>query len=386
MGDFNFATAGVIADPYPMFEAARALSPLKMHYSGAGEVWTVLSHQHVHEVLRDHERFSSAGFGDFGSDLFRLVLINDDPPRHTRLRRAVNQSFSRRAITAIRPSVDASVEELLDGFGEDAGDFMTLVARPLPILTILSLLGISSEEVPRFKRWVDNLLRLRGRDLQHREEGIFEMVTYLHELIDSRRTDPLDDLIGPLLGKDPTLDAFTEAEILGYLVLLLVAGTESTTYLVGNAVNLLAENADLRDQFIDHPELLDPFIDETLRFESPVQLLPRRAMVDVELGGKTIPAGAVVFVQYGSANRDPDVFVEPGRFRLDRGAGKHVAFGAGIHFCLGSPLAKCEAQSVITAILRRSQRIERTGPPVRQSSAAGFFGFDSLPLRLVSPG
>jgi cytochrome P450 len=386
MVGFDFATAEVIADPYPMFEAARSSSPLKMHYSGVGEMWTVLSYQHVHEVLRDHERFSSAGFGDFGSDLFRLILINDDPPRHTRLRRAVNQMFSRRAIAALRPSVDGTVEALLDGFGSDAGDFMTSVARPLPVRTILSMLGIALGELPRFELWVDNLMRLRSRDLRHRAEGISDMVTYLQTLIETRCVDPLDDVIRPLLLDDPATGGFTEAEVLGYLILMLVAGTESTTYLVGNAVNLLAEKTELWDLLVDQPDLLDPFIDETLRFESPVQLLPRRALVDVELGGKTIPAGALVFVQYGSANRDPNVFAEPSRFRIDRGVGKHVAFGAGIHFCLGSPLAKSEAQSVIKALLRRSQRPRRAGLPVRQTRAAGFFGFDSLPLRFTDLG
>lgn len=191
MADFDFSAAEVVADPYPMFEATRHLSPLRLAHPGPGEVWSVLTFDHVNQVLRDHDRFSSAGFGDFGSELFRLVLINDDPPRHTRLPRAVNGSFSRRSIASLSPRVEA-----------------------------------------------------------------------------------LDEVIRPLLDPDSASGGFSEAEALGYAILLLVAGTESTAYSLGNAVSMLAGNPDLWSQLRDAPELLDEFIEETLRLESPVQLLP----------------------------------------------------------------------------------------------------------------
>lgn len=383
MGSFNFAMPEVIADPYPMFEATRHLSPLRMKYSGQGEVWSVLSYRHVHEVLRDHRRFSSAGFGDFDSDLFRLVLINDDPPRHTRLRRAVNQSFSRRAMAAMQPSIEATIETLLDDIGWESGNFMSQFAQVLPLRTILSLAGIPSDDTDKFRGWLRLLMRAPGHVAESRPEGIAEMVDYLETLVSERRSRPLDDVIRPLIGSEPPEDEFTEAEVLGYLILLLVAGTESTGYLLGNALNILAESPPLWNRLRANPELLDEFIEETLRIESPVQLLPRRATEDVELGTSTIPKGAVVFVQYGSANRDPEVFDQPDRFRMDRNLGSHLAFGAGIHFCLGSPLAKSEVRLTLRALLRRCSRLEAAGPAIRQGSAAGFFGFEKLPLRFI---
>jgi cytochrome P450 len=383
MRQFKFATPEVIADPYPMFEATRHLSPVRMEYSGPEEMWAVLSFQHVHDVLRDHRRFSSAGFGDFGSDLFRLVLINDDPPRHTRLRRAVNQSFSRQAVASLQPLIEETIEKALDDMGSAPADFMTRFAQRLPLKTILSLTGIPSEDTDRFRKWLRTLMRLPAQDEGGRAAGIAELVDYLETLIASRSAPPSDDALRPLLGHDAGLQGFTEAEVLGYVILLLVAGTESTTYLVGNAVNLLAQNRHLWDRLHSEPDLVDEFVEETLRLESPVQLLPRRAMENVELAGTTIPEGALVMVQYGSANRDPTVFDQPDRFRMDRDLSNHVAFGAGIHFCLGSPLARSEARLTLRALLRRCSRIEPAGPATRQRSAAGFYGFEGLPLRLL---
>ena len=212
MGAYQLLNADSIADPYPTFEAIRAESPVRLRHRGPGEMWSVLSHEHVHDVLRDHDRFSSAGFGDFGTDLFRLVLINDDPPRHTRLRRLVNQSFSRRAVAALQPWLESTIDSALSEIGEGTTDFMQSFAKPVPLQAISAVLGIPDHDAGRIEVWLHSLLRPKSCTAEQREAYIGELVEYLGAMRSARGAWPLGDQLGSAVADNGGADGFTEAE------------------------------------------------------------------------------------------------------------------------------------------------------------------------------
>lgn len=378
----DLTSPGTTANPYPAFELMRSESPVR--HEGENEVWSALTFEHVFDVLRDHKRFSSSTFGESGTGDMPLVLINDDPPRHTRFRQLVNRSFTPRTIAELEPWLETTINELLDKIGDGPTDFVPEYAVPLPVRTIATLLGIPASDYLKFKAWTDNLLMGAGDDgMQDRMGGVMEMVGYLTETIAARKAEPLDDLITLVTQGEIDGDNLTDGEALGYAILLLVAGNETTTNLLGNMMNLLSHRADIWDQLKADPELVDQFVEEMVRYESPVQFLMRTTTEDVEMGGKTIPKGALINVHYGSANRDPEAFDRPDEFRLDRDLRNHVGFGAGVHYCLGSPLARAEARLTVRAMLKRYARIESAGDAVRQDSTPIIFGFKNLPLQLV---
>ena len=381
----ELSSADTIANPYPVYEAARGTSPVR--HPGEAELWSVLSFEHVFEVLRDHKRFSSEmtfGGEASGTGSFPLVLINDDPPRHTRFRQLVNRSFTPKTIADLEPWLDSTIAGLLDNISDEPTDFVSEFTVPLPVRTIATLLGIPAEDYRKFKFWTDSLMQADGDQSQDDRMGAgMAMAGYLNETIQARKAEPLDDLITLVTTGEADGDKLTDGEALGYAILLLVAGNETTTNLLGNMMNLLANNPDLWARLKADPELVDQFVEETVRFESPVQLLMRTTTEEVEINGKTIPKGATIQVHYGAANRDPEAFESPDEFRLDRDLRSHVGFGAGVHYCLGSPLARAEARLTVKAMIERYATIEPAGEAVRQNSTPIIFGFRSLPLRLV---
>lgn len=382
MGTLSLLSPEIVGDPYSVFRTHRPNSPVVLGHSKGSSIWSILSYSQVEAVLRDHGNFSSAGFGEFHTDLFRLVLINDDQPRHTRIRKLVAKSFSRRTVAALEPWITDTIESKLIALADKPTDFMGAFAKQLPLYTICTLLGIPDRDITRIETWLRTVLRPGEQTAEARSAQITDLVGYLNTLIATRRRMPLNDLLGMVAGGEDD-DLLSDADTLGYAMLLLIAGTESTTYLLGNAANILAQNPEIWDRLRNSPELIDEFVEETLRVESPVQLLPRRAIRDVTLGGKTIPNGALVFVHYGSANRDPQEFEQPDLFSLDRDLRTHMGFGAGIHFCLGSPLARVETQIMVTTLLSTFERIEPAGTARRQTTSAGFYGFEYLPLHMI---
>lgn len=318
--------------------------------------WMVFGHEDVQRVLSDHEYFSS----EYGS----FTLLNTDPPRHRQLRSLVTQAFTPRAVEALRPRIAEIVDGLLEPVLESGTmDLIQDFAVPLPVTVIAELLGIPIEDRARFKIWSDAIVT-NGPDGLSFSQAHAEMGAYFAGLLEERRRAPRGDLMSALLESRIDGESLGYADLLSFCVLLLVAGNETTTNLIGNAILCLDEHPEADAELRRHPDLLDSAIEEVLRYRSPVQSMFRVTKKDAELGGHMIPAGSGVQVWIGSANRDPARFPDPDRFDIRRSPNHHLAFGHGIHFCLGAPLARLEAQVGLGTLLRQlgPPAVDRRGP------------------------
>jgi cytochrome P450 len=390
------STREVIADPYPAYRQLRDRSPFNYLDVPAGTVpgvdqpsrsWALMKYADVYSVLRDHERYSHKRNPRVVKAFPPLVLIFDDPPRHTRLRRLVNKTFTLKRIEALTPWITNVANELLDEAGREEIDIVERYAIPLPVKVIARLLGIPGNDYERFKHWSDAFLSLVWMDNNKRMTSIHEMVGYFGKIAAARRAQGAEDLITALVEAELEGENLEEWEILGFCMLLLVAGNETTTNLMGNMFNLLAVRPELWLQLRNDRTLVEPIIEETLRYESPVHRISRTATTDVEISGVRIPAGDLVTVYFAAANRDPKEFPDPDEFRLDRDLCNHVAFGTGIHYCLGAPLARAEARVSLNAFLDRFSAIKPgQGTAVRQTLTPQVFGFARLPLVLAREG
>ncbi len=388
----ELSTREVISDPYPAYTQLRDRSPFNYEDLPAGSVpgiehplrsWALLRYGDVYGALRDHETFSSANNPLVGKAFPPLVLILDDPPRHTRFRRLVNKAFTLKRIEALTPWITSVAEELLDEAGTNEVDIVQRYTIPLPVKVIARLLGIPGDEYESFKRWSDAFLSLVSMDNVERMRSIQEMVEYFGKMAAARRARGAEDLITALVDAEVDGEKLEEWEILGFCILLLIAGNETTTNLLGNILNLLATMPDLWQRLRSDRSLVETVIEETLRYESPVQRLSRTATRDVEVSGVLIPKGDLITIYFGAANRDPAEFRNPDEFRLDRDLRNHVGFGMGIHYCLGAPLARAEAKISLTRFLDRFSVIRPgSAPAVRQTMTPVVFGFQQLPLVL----
>lgn len=311
-------------------------------------VWDVFGYPEVRTALSEHATFSSArAMGGAGS-VIGDSLIATDPPRHRQLRSIVDRAFTPRAVQALGPRIAQLAEELLDRFTGPELDFVAAFAIPLPVLVIAELLGVPARDRDDFKRWSDAVIT-------GDPSGMREMTAYFQHLIAQRRGAGATkaDLLGALLTAEQDGQRLNERELLGFCVLLLVAGNETTTNLLGNTVQILSEQPEARALLAAEPTRWSGAIEESLRYRSPVQCIFRATTADTTLGGQALPAGSFLRVWIGSANRDGAVFPEAARFDPCRAPNRHLAFGVGIHFCLGAPLARLEAQIALTALYRR---------------------------------
>lgn len=391
----------VKADPYPWYARLRAETPV---HRLSDDVWMAVGYEAVMATVHDPVRLSSeVGMGGlmtgrvgpnrvdsqeaFGLDLRGLrVLIAADPPDHTRLRRLLSRAFTPRSISSLEPRLrqlcESMVDQLLEA-GTD-GDLVSHVAYPFPVTVIAELLGIPAARRQDFKRWSDALVGILSGawDMTSEQESILEMFGYLGEVVAERQTRPSDDLIGRLVAAshdDNDDEPLTAMEITMFVILLLVAGNETTTNLVGNGYAALLGHPDVARRLRADSSLVPAVIEETLRYDGPIQALFRGAAFDVCLAGVDIPAGATVMVAFAAANRDPARFAEPDHFDPGRDARDHVGFGHGIHYCLGASLARLEARIVAETLLARTRSLEPTGEATRVDSLI-LRGFTHIPV------
>jgi cytochrome P450 len=370
-------------NPYPVYERIRAISPvLKEPTTG---VWMVFDYETVKRILTDPETFSSR-FGPSGWMIFQ------DPPRHTKLRALVAKAFTPKSVANLEPRIRELVHELLEpalarGEMDLAADF----AVPLPMTVIAELLGIPTSDRGQFKVWVDTMVAMSHAVLGTPEGGQInrafldatkEMGVYLDRMLDARRRDPSEDLLTRLLAAEVDGEHLRDEEILGFFQGLLLAGSETTTNLINNAILCFIEHPGELARLRRQMELLPSAIEEVLRFRSPLQWFYRITTRGIELHGQQIPEHTLVFTVVGSANRDPGVFPDPNRFDIGRTPNPHIAFGHGGHFCLGAPLARLEARIALNELLFRTDNIRRASDePWQPRKGQHVHGPTSLPIR-----
>jgi pimeloyl-[acyl-carrier protein] synthase len=376
------------ANPYPFYHRLRAAEPV--HRTPMG-LWVLTRYDDVVSVLKD-PRFGREGFDQILANVYgagaRSMLFRD-PPDHTRLRGLVSQAFTPHVIERMRSHIENIVDRLLDRVQHaNAMDVIAELAYPLPVTVICEMLGVPTEAHSGIRQWSADLARsLDAIGMPTNEEVVMRgraaqqaMLDYFRELILERRQTPRDDLLSLLIAAEAQGDRLTEGELLITCNLLFVAGHETTVNLIGNGVLALLNHPRELAKLRADPALLPVAVEELLRYDSPVQRTGRMTNTDVELGGRKIEKGSLVVTAIGAANRDPAHFPDPDRLDVTRRDNRHVAFGLGIHFCLGAPLARLEGQIAIGTLLRRMPglRLATSTPEWRESSTLR--GLKRLPV------
>jgi cytochrome P450 len=394
---------GGLENPFAIYALLRTVRPVMRMPVGGWDgpgVWFLTRHADVESVLRD-PRFSVdrlrapfirdnlerlPAFIQQGVQSMRSMLVMD-PPDHTRVRKLVNKAFTPRRIAALRERVVAIVDELLAPVRERM-DVIDALAAPLPAIVIAELLGVPPEDHRRFKAWAAEIVASLGQPNFAARSGsapaIQHLFGYLGEIIAARRAEPRDDLISAMVLAQEEDDALSDAELLATSNLLLIAGHETTTNLIGNGLLALLREPDQLERLRGDRELLPTAIEELLRYDGPVQATLRVAREDLELGGQAIEAGSLLLVGIGAANHDPDMFAEPERLDVGRDPNPHLAFGFGAHFCLGAPLARLQLRIMFEELMTHAPRFELASgdpPPLRPSNF--IVGIEHLPVRLA---
>lgn len=393
------------ADPHAVFAQMREHDPVLCQPGIDGEtpIWFVTRHEDVAAVLVDDERFvRDPRLALTGAQLEELAgppvaeainnhMLNRDGDDHRRLRRLVTKAFTPRMVEQLRPRIQEIADGLIDAVagpgspGAGSMDLAAAYAFPLPITVIAELLGVPQADQDRFRDWSDAIITpVIGSEALERFFGqMGELVEYLTELFAERRAEPRDDLVSALLAARDAQDALSEEEVFGTVVLLIVAGHETTVGLIGNAVLHLLGHPDQLALLRADPSLLPGAIEELLRYDGPVErTLNRWAATDVELGGHTIRRGELVIAIVSSADRDPDRFPEPDRLDVTREDARHLAFGRGSHYCLGAPLARLEAEIALETLFRRLPGLRLAVPreELEWRPTPGFRRLVSLPV------
>jgi cytochrome P450 len=383
------------ADPYPLYAQLRQRGLVR---SSLG-LFAAADHATVASILRDR-RFSSSpvhqpGYrppsyppGDPRAGLPAEHMLSMDPPDHTRLRRLVAGAFTPRAIARLEPWIRELTVRLLTAADGAAGfDVIDTLAFPLPISVICHLLGVPAEDQAQFRAWGEDVAATLDpqTSAQARAETYaaeLALTGYLQDLVRERRANPDDSILSALIAAEEEGDRLSSDELVSTALLLLIAGFETTVNLIGNGTVALLGDPDGWNRLREDSALVPAAIDEMLRYDSPVQLTPRIAAEDVEVGGSVIAAGRPVIVSIGGANRDPEVFEQPDEFRIDRpDPGRHLAFSLGVHHCLGAALARLEGRIAIEELTQRFPALELAAPPTRRSLLV-LRGFESVPVHV----
>jgi cytochrome P450 len=386
--DFDPMDDAVRDDPYPAYRELLAGGPL--HHNRRLNIFILSRYDDVRAAGRASDQLSSA------EGVIRLrhrlpMMLTQDRPDHTRMRRILVREFTKDALTELRPRVEQLAHDSIDAMlAAGPADAVPQLSQPLPVAIIADLLGVPRADLPAFRRWSDGVVEGFATDpsfatlgrTRHVVSAVAGIRLYVERELACRRSDPTDDLLGRL---SAAADAgeLSDNEVFWSALMLLVAGNETTTSLLGTLLLAFAQHPDQYRLLRDDRSLAGAAIEEAMRHVAPVQSFFRTARAAYDVGGATIPAGGRVMLLYGAANRDPRRYEYPDRFDIRRDPTDHLAFGSGIHFCLGAHLARLESQIVLTALVERIAEIHLAGSP-RWTRNPSLRGLASLPVTLVA--
>lgn len=386
-------------DPYPVYRRCRTEDPL--HYNAERGFWVLTRHADVSRAFRTEGVYSNAmgvsiDNASWGPEASRTMsFLAMDPPRQTRLRSLVSRGFTPRRVTELAPQIERLTDHYLDQCLEMGSfDWITDFAGRLPMDVISEMVGVPEADRVELRRLADLVV--------HREPGVhdvpqagmaaaLDLIVYYADMVEQRKKRPTDDLTSALLAAELDGDKLTDEEIIGFLFLMVIAGNETTTKLLGHAAFHLTAHPDQYDRVFADParadDLVVPWIEETLRFDTSSQMVARHLLGDVELHGKVAPAGSKMLLVLGSANRDESVFSRPDEFDIFRDkdeVSQLLSFGGGRHFCLGANLARLEAQIALREVVRRVGRVEVDHAASSRVHSINVRGFDSVPMTMVA--
>jgi hypothetical protein len=389
----------ILQDPYPTYARLHEEGPL--HYVEVANKWAVwsvfgyaecsamakdarLSAKRARQMLLPLPLSKQAEF----SELARMLsqwLIFMDPPEHSRLRKLLNKGFSPAALEALRPQVQAIVEQMLNAYAPGREiDLLREFANPMPVRIILEMLGIPHDMRDEFAEWSRAIAAFRGNpnrtveEARAAQDALVQLTEYFRNTVADRRRKKGTDLISLLIDIEEEGEALTEEELYAQCIALLFAGHETTRNLIGNGMYTLLRHPEQTAEFRDTPEMTRSTVEELLRFESPVQFTARVLKEDIEVCGQEIKKGWTVLCMLGAANRDPKQFRDPDHLNLKRLNNQHLAFSAGIHACIGAQLARLEGQIAIRALAQRYPKMQLAGPRPEWAPTFGFRGLKSL--------
>ncbi len=401
MFEFNPLAPEFKANPYPFYDMLRASAPL-FHWE-QWNMWFATEYETCVALLKDnrlgHELLSvmtreELGWGEPPAHQMPLVemqsawILFRDPPTHTRLRMLVHKAFTPRMIEQLRERIQSVTDHLLDaGLAKGEMDIVTDLAVPLPVMVIADMLGVPESDRDLFRGW--------SRDLAHTleltdSEAVYnrgaaatvDFSMYLRDLAHERRQHPKQDLMSALVQAEDQGDKLTEQELISTCILLLVAGHETTTNLIGNGMLALLRNCDQFDLLKAKPELGRSAVEELLRYDSPVQMTSRAVLHDTEYNGQTLKRGMQVSFLLGAANHDPAIFKDPGTLDITRDPNPHLSFSNGIHYCLGAPLARLEGQIAIQTLLTRAPQLSLVNDNPTYRETWVLRGLEALPVKV----
>lgn len=399
--DYSKLFEGRLANPYPFYDRLRTEDPL--HWSERFGCWLLTRYADVSMALRD-PRLSANRTGVFMKQLpegmrqsvrplrdhLATWMSHSDPPHHTRLRSLVSKAFTPRMVEGMRSHVQEIVDGLLDAIRDKTDiDIIRDIAYPLPAAVISDMLGVPPDRREQFRKWAEDIMAFTGggalalpRIAEQAQKSLFDMYDYFGALIHERRRRPQDDLISALTRIEEEGDKLTEEDLLGLCDQLLTAGHDTTRNLIGNGMLALLQNDDQLQKLRQDASLVASAVEELLRFDSPLQRQTRVAKEDLELHGNTIRQGQPILSMLGAANRDPGRFDDPNRLDIGRRNNGHVAFGSGIHYCLGAPLSRLEGQIAFTSIVQRFPNMRLAGPVQQWRENMSVRGLISLPCTI----
>ncbi len=396
---FASASSDFFRNPYPFYEQIRRRGNLV--WSEAGEKrWIVVGYDAAVKILND-PRFSvkvpESQFAEAGDishitgyqDLvtgFTKFMLAQDPPEHTRVRKLANKAFTRARVAELSGTVDEIINGLLNPMIERGNmDFIAEFAFPLPITLICGILGLPSSDHQRFRQWSERVIRtddlvVDQADLEAGAQAAAELFDYLRALIARRRKEPGNDLLSAFVQAEEEGDTLSLDELLANMMLLIIAGHETTVNMLASGMLCMLKNPEAMSKLRQNPDFIPSAVEEILRFESPLQITIRYVLEDLQLEGHHLRREDKVCLIIGAINRDPQQFESPDVFNIERQPNKHLAFGQGIHFCLGAPLARFEGKSAFEKLLSRLHNIELAVDEVEYKPSTSFRALRSLPI------